>query len=278
LKLIKNLAGTVQKTVPATFLFVFLVCSSLLSDVPENPIERKQIQEPLKSGEKLTIINHTGDIRIRRGAPEKFEAFAVIQNLQTGTPAPELKTERMPDGTVLSVDTPKETGTKPDRADLTVYVPDDISLECETFTGLIEIKGITANVSTKSDKGKILIRSVTGSVQASNGSGSVYVEFLSDVTKSAQELSTRTGDITLYVDEKIDSILHLETSGEISTDFSIQIDYDGRKEPDKTAKAKIGNAKNNIFARSKRGRIRLLRIVRSFALQKLERGLPGRKS
>jgi hypothetical protein len=55
----------------------------------------------------------------------------------------------------------------------------------------------------------------------------------------------------------------VQTSGEISTDFSLHIDFDETKEPDKIGKATVGKGGEKISATSKRGKIRLLRILNS---------------
>jgi hypothetical protein len=79
----------------------------------------------------------------------------------------------------------------------------------------------------------------------------------------SHEFTTITGDVALYLWEGMNAAVDLKTSGEISTDYSLQINFDATKEPDKMAQAVIGAGTNKISVSSKRGRIRLLRLVKT---------------
>jgi len=76
-------------------------------------------------------------------------------------------------------------------------------------------------------------------------------------------LRTKTGDISLYLWEGMSAKVVLKTSGEISTDYSLDIDFDASKEPDKIATSSIGTGSSEISVSSKRGRIRLMRLLKT---------------
>jgi len=94
----------------------------VLAQEPEAIISRKQTAEPVTAGQKVTVQNPYGDVRARRAAGKSLEVFAVIQNLDPDSPAPDLQTQRG-DGAlairVVSAEAPREGA---DRADLVVYV------------------------------------------------------------------------------------------------------------------------------------------------------------
>ena len=74
----------------------------------------------------------------------------------------------------------------------------------------------------------------------------------------AQEVSTLTGDITLRVPEGSFSI-ELATSGEITVDFPVEIEYRYHGEPSKEGLITIGSGATSIRLESRRGTIRVLR-------------------
>jgi putative adhesin len=220
--------------------FLFSLSLLAVSEEPDYVINRKDMKESVTPGDVLVISNSIGDVRLRGGGNEDVEVHAVIQNLMKDTPSPEVIFKR--DGknlTLITTFTENPQG-KPDRVDLVAYVPDKMNAQVETTSGEIEIKGLKDDISAISEKGKITIKSVMGHIQAKNDSGSISVELLPKVTTLPQEFTTTTGDISLFLSEGINADVSLQSSGEISTDFSLHIDFDGTKEPDKIAKSTIG--------------------------------------
>jgi hypothetical protein len=247
---------------------MFLLCNfvfaiTLLFAAEDYVIDRKDLKEPLSAGDKLIITNPIGDIRLRGGGNDVLEVHAVIQNLLKDTPPPEIHFNH--EGTTLTVTTSfiQNPYGNQDRIDLVAFVPEKILTQVQTTFGEIEIKGLKDDISAASQKGKITIKSVIGHVEAKNDSGSISAELLPEVTSLPQDFVTSTGDISLFFSQGLDANVAAETSGEISTDFSLQIDFDQSKEPDKLGKATIGKGGPKISASSKRGKIRLLRILNS---------------
>lgn len=243
------------------FLFAAILLSA--ADEPDYVIDRKDLKEPLKAGDTLIISNPLGDIRLRGGGNDVVEVHGVIQNLMKDTPMPEISLKREGKTLTLTTSFTQNPQGKQDRIDLVAFVPEKILTQAETTFGEIEIKGLKDDISVVSQKGKITIKSVMGHVEAKNDSGSISVELLPEVTSLAQNFVTSTGDISLYFSEGIDANVAAQTSGEISTDFSLHIDFDETKEPDKIGVATIGKGGEKISASSKRGKIRLLRILNS---------------
>jgi hypothetical protein len=249
---------------------MFLICNFFLAltflyaaDESDFVIDRRDLKDPLNAGDKLIISNSIGDIRLRGGGNGVVEVHAVIQNLMKGTPMPEINFKREGKTLTLMTSFTQNPQGKQDRIDLVAFVPEKISTQVKTTFGEIDIKGIKDDVSATSEKGKITIRSVMGHVESKNDSGSISVELLPEVTNRPQSFLTTTGDISLFFPNGIHSNVDVQTSGEISTDFTIQIDFDEKKEPAKIGKSVIGRGGQKISASSKRGKIRLLRIENS---------------
>lgn len=242
-----------------------LLLPALLSGASGGSAEilRKQLKEPVGAGESVALVNMYGDIRIRGNDAKTLDTYAVIQNLEEGTPAPEMKTEHKDGQVVVTVEYTEKPKDRPDRADLVFYVPAGTTVHVQTADGLIEVKGFKGDVTAETKSGNVVIRSVKGTVNAQSEDGPLQVDLEAGVTNRPQEFITRTGDISLYFWEGVNADATLETSGEISTDFTLQVDFDGAKEPDKKASARIGAGGAAIHAASKRGRIRLLRLVKT---------------
>lgn len=242
--------------------FFLLISAIVIADEAEFKIDRKQIQEPISTTETAIVDNPFGDVRLRSGADAKIlEVFAVIQNLEPHTPAPEIQITHKEGQVLLTVHSSQIKG-KLDRADLVIYVPDGVKTKTKTVHGMIEVKGIAGDVSANSERGEIIIRSVKGHVEAENRSGSVLAELMPDATSRPENFVTRTGNITLYFWEGFNANIVLETSGEITTDYSVQIDYHPSQEPAKIARASLGNPQRQISARSKQGKISILRLLK----------------
>jgi hypothetical protein len=249
---------------------MFLICNFFLvlavlnaADESDFVIDRKDLKESVKANDKLIISNSIGDIRLRGGGNGVVEVHAVIQNLMKDTPMPEINFKREGNTLTFTTSFTANPQGKQDRIDVVAFVPEKIITQVETTSGEIDIKGIKDDVSALSEKGKITIRSVMGHLESKNDSGSISVELLPEVTSLPQKFVTTTGDISLFFSNGLDANVDVQTSGEISSDFTIHIDFDEKKEPDKIGKSVIGEGGQKISASSKRGQIRLLRIENS---------------
>jgi hypothetical protein len=76
------------------------------------------------------------------------------------------------------------------------------------------------------------------------------------------DFTTVTGNIELWLSEDLHANIRAETSGDITTDYSIQITYTEATEPDKVGIAVLGKGGTAIHAASKRGNIRLMRMIK----------------
>ncbi len=221
--------------------------------------ETSEWLETIEAGGRVRVVNPTGNIYARFGGYDNVvEVLATIQRPE-GSTGRDVSVARSGAGLDLTV-----SGKASGRVDLVIFVPLGATLDARTQDGRIEIKGLRGDVIASSIKGDIWIRSVEGRVQAKTARGEISAALATGVTPKRQDFTTVTGDIEIYLREDANMRVTLATSGEISTDFSMQIEHRRFEEPGKHAVAVVGRGGPELFLSSKRGRIRLLRLQKGF--------------
>ena len=256
------------------------VCALPLLLVPAIPTSaegplNKQVEEWFESVQPdgtIRVRNAFGNVHARFGGYEgQAEILATTQRLEDE--APELRVERLSveKGLNVTVDfalaegeaRPADDATR-DRVDLVLFVPRGVRLDIETEDGLIAVKKLKSDVVASSRTGDLQIKSVNGNVQAKTVHGRIEATLETGATADAQTFSTVTGDIEIWVWEDARSDVQMATSGEISTDFSIQIEHRRFEEPSKFATATLGGGGPELSLHSKKGRVKLLRLQKNF--------------
>lgn len=248
---------------------------------PWKPATRQWI-ETVAAGKRLKLVNPHGDIHVRFGGYEnKVEIVATIQRLEESLPELTVTFRRDEAGLEATVGpqapsepaAPAAPGTSKtrDRVDLAVFVPKGVALHARTEAGRMDIKGLESDLDAESVKGEIGIVKVKGRVQARSESGEISITLETGATRESQEFSTRTGDISVHLWEDANLTARIATSGEISTDFSLQVERNRFKEPGKHALAVIGKGGPELSLASKRGNIHLLWLPRHFKRDEAEK-------
>lgn len=240
-------------------------------------IEERRLFAALPAGGRLEVENPYGDVRLRQGGESgtEVELFALLQPSPQGELL-EVAFATTGDTLTATVRSTKEsTARRPARADLVLFVPSSFPVRVTTGSGdgLIEAKGIRGSLHAIAVRGDIVAKGVKGGICAQSRSGTISAEL--GGTGEQQSLVTETGAIEAYLWEDADLTVTAATSGEISTDFSLQIDYRRSEEPSKMATAVLGKGTSSLRIESKQGRVRMLRLPRGF---KKEGSNEGRKS
>jgi len=251
----------------AWLLLLGLASTAVLGGPPEDEAvakESRQWMESVRAGGTLRVENPYGDVYARFGGYEdKVEILATLQHLD---PGPRLEVERDEVDSGLRVRVRPGSGEEGgssatrNRVDLVVFVPQGARLDVETREGKIEAKGLRSDLVASSISGDIRIRGIEGHVQAKSARGRLSATLESGVTDRGQALSSETGEIEVHLWEDADLDVYIATSGEITTDFSIEIEHRRHEEPGKHATAKVGSGGPGLTLRSRRGDIRLLRL------------------
>jgi len=253
--------------------FAFIVLGTILGQQQPVAVEKawekisSQSFETIEAGSRIRVVNPFGSIHARFGGYEnQVEILATVQRLEGGPSGPQVLISLAEDG-VLDVTT--APGPEPDppegsrsRVDLVLFVPEGAALDAETREGQIDVKGLKGDLTARSEKGDIRIRSVEGRVRAKTARGRIEASLETGVTSESQDFSTETGDIAVYLWEDANVEIDIATSGEIGTDFSINIEHRRYEEPGKHAVATVGQGGSKLSLYSKRGGVRLLRLQR----------------
>jgi hypothetical protein len=227
--------------------------------------ESAQWLEEIGPGERVRVVNPLGDIRARFGGYEnRVEILATLQYTEQQTSIPHVTLIPADGGLDVSTRWTPSEGAGRGRVDLVVFVPQGATLDARTEDGLLEAKGLKGDLIASSLQGEIRIRSIQGRVNAKSSRGAISAAIETGATEQPQSITTETGDIEVYLWEDAAMEVQLATSGEISTDFTIEIEHRKFEEPGKYGRATIGKDGPPLVLESKRGRVRLLRQQRDF--------------
>ena len=235
----------------------------------------RQWIETVAPGKRLLLVNPHGDVYVRFGGYEnRVEIVATIQRLEPSLPPLTVAFRQVEAGLDATVgpegssdpEFPAVPGIEKtrDRVDLAVFVPKGVALHVRTGEGRMEIKGLESDLDAESVKGDIRIAKIKGRVQARSERGAIVAMLEAGATAESQELTTSTGDITVHLWEDAKATVRIATSGEIATDYSLQVERRRFEEPGKHAVAVVGEGGPELSLLSKRGNVRLLWQPRHF--------------
>lgn len=227
-------------------------------------VQERRAEGVVPEGGRLAVVNPLGDVRLRAGGQSgrKVEVFSALQPSSEGV-LPEVRLVQEAEGTLRVVAQAPPSGGRAGRADLVLFVPGSVSVSVSTEQGAVEVRGLGGAVDARSGGGNIVAKGVKGGLCARSQTGSIVAE-LESGTQGAQALTTLTGDITAYLWEDASLTVRAATSGEISTDFSLAMEYRRSEEPNKVATVVVGGGAGRLALESKQGRVRILRLPRGF--------------
>jgi hypothetical protein len=251
----------------AWLLLCGLASTLALGGLPEGEAvakESRQWMESVRAGGTIRVENPYGDVYARFGGYEdQVEILATLQHLDPGARL-EVERDEVDSGLRVWVHPAVGSGDRSpesrNRVDLVLFVPRGARIDIETREGKIEAKGLRSDLVASSISGDIRIRGIEGHVQAKSARGRLSATLETAVTDRGQALTTETGEIEVHLWEGADLDVSVATSGEITTDYSIQIEHRRHEEPGKHATATVGSGGPGLTLRSRRGDIRLLRL------------------
>ncbi len=230
-------------------------------------IEKFQWQGPLGESSGLDILNELGDVRTRLSNDREVYVSAVIQRHEADPHQADVRIgEKDGKMTIETVFAAAESfdpeiltpGMARRRIDLTVIVPLGARLDVRTVKGLIEAKGLESDVTATSVSGDVVV-SILGSLEARTERGEITATFKSTEWQAPPALETLTGDIHLWLPQDADVTVRAETTGLITTDYSIRIESEPAPSEQKAATARIGQGKGRLSIHSTKGSVRILR-------------------
>jgi len=171
----------------------------------------------------VEVRNDFGDIRVRFAGDRRIEASAAIQRLGPGPEDVGVTVERRGGAVVLTVTyppgrirdaDPQPSKTSMDRLDLTLYLPEGVSLNARTFRGMVEARAVRSDVAAETLDGDITIIT-RRSAWARTAGGAMRVTLDADVAGGPNLLVSETGKIVLTLSAGVGVDLRAETGGAI---------------------------------------------------------------
>lgn len=226
--------------------------------------------EKIDAGAAVRVVNPYGNVYARFGGYENQVEILSTTQIIDRSAAP-LTLRREVSGGSLSIDvvvegfdrdTTPARGSRKDRVDLVLFVPQGAIVDVRTVGGEVQAKGLESRLTVATESGDIDIRGNKGHVDARSERGSISAMLESGVTADEQSFVTETGDIEIYLREDAGADVRLATSGTITSDFSMTVEHRPREEPGKVATVLAGSGGAPVSLYTKRGALRLLRLPR----------------
>ena len=237
--------------------------------VPGFEIERVSRIASVAEGLGVTVVNRFGDVRARFGGYEgRAEVFANVQQFDDEGPRLLVETRKTPAGVEVSVGyRVSESGelvTAPDpgwkkRADMVVWVPRGAPLAVTTVDGLVDLRGLESDVRAVTAGGAIKARKMRGALDFRSGSGEVLVVLESWDGAREHSFASEAGDLSVVLGGEADTTIRVATSGLVSTDVSLGLDYRADRRPVRRAEALLGEGSGTVTISSGDGHVRLIR-------------------
>jgi DUF4097 and DUF4098 domain-containing protein YvlB len=196
-------------------------------------VERSEQVLRLGGGQRVIARNDFGDVRARFGGyVGDLEILAVLQ--QFANEGPKLDVQTRTEGETLIVDVgyanaagervTKRTPGQRRRVDLVLLVPEKSPLDVVTSHGLIQLRGLTSDVTARSESGEIQLRSIRGNIDVATGSGEILAALPAQEREQVQRIRTESGDLRLIVAE--DGHFRIDSTGDglVSTEFPLRFD------------------------------------------------------
>jgi hypothetical protein len=238
--------------------------------VPGFEIERVSWVGTVAAGGGVVVRNRFGDVRARFGGYEgRVELLGNAQQFANEGARLTVVTEETPAGIEMTVGTRStETGElvatpvpgQMKRADIVVYVPRGAPLSIATADGLVDVRGLQSDVRASTSSGEIKARKVAGALDFQTASGELLVVLAAWDTPREHALASRSGDLSVVFGGEVDAVVHVATSGLISTDLSMEIDYQAGRRPIRRGRALVGAGSSTVSISSDEGDVVLTRL------------------
>lgn len=206
------------------------VSSRGFSDVPDvgriSQLAKPQHGFPFRGGQQfkvgsfptLNVVDLSGSINVVSGGPADVVTVQPDQSngffggngpFQSST----IQASQSPDGSTLTINVNADSS---DSADVTLTVPQDITLHLQTQDGDISISGVTGQMTLSSDGGDIELDGDTLQQHSSIQTNSGDIDFAGAIDpRGTYQLTSNSGDITVGLDGG--TPYHLHTISESGT-------------------------------------------------------------
>ena len=267
-------------------LCAFVLTASAVHGEENWLLERRERTFSVSPATAISFENPFGNVHVRVGEPEQVYVLVNSQRDQRDPRTFDLATS-LKEGSfemrAVAVgelgEVQPETGWNRHRADFTLFVPPGAATHFVTEDGLIEVRGTRAKTRLETETGEMRLR-LAGPFEARSVHGDVLLQLVRTDFEEASEITTSTGQIRVALPIGAEAHVDLETRGEITTDYSIEID---RSDPTRKKRGVLrtgpGKRGPRLSLSSSQGEIHVVEmLVRDPSTEKVEKtDLPAGK-
>lgn len=211
----------------------------------------------IPKGKKVVVKNFFGNLASRLRSEPQIGISATIQKIGPNPPSPEFDINDSGEVTFITVKYPKgqfdDNGVLIGRTDLSIVVPETVTVEMETSYGDIGAKKHFSNIYAKTESGNIKLGSV-GELNAYSVSGDITIDMYNYIWKAPQKVQTEQGNVRLILARQAD--LAVKLSGKSIShnlaDYQVAV-----KQSQGTAEFVLNNAHSEAVFSAPQGKIRV---------------------
>lgn len=146
------------------------------------------------------------------------------------------------------------------RIDIGIQMPKGLDLVVRTRSGRIEVKGVEGKVELLTESGNVLAEIEASTFQASSQLGEIRAKVMSTRSDDPVTLRSTNGGVWVQLLEGASAAVEVESSGVISTDYSMEIDREaGRRH--KKGRATVGEGRRKISLSTVNGQARVSSLI-----------------
>ncbi len=236
---------------------------------PDFEIERFSWTGSVAAERGVAVVNRFGTVRARFGGYEgQVEVFANVQHFASEGPRLVVEIAESQTGVEVTVGyrngetgewvTVRDPGHKK-RADMVVYVPRGAPLSASTDRDLIDARGLKSDVRARTVSGDVTARKIDGELDFGTASGDVLALLERWGSERQHAFASDSGDLSIYFGGEVNARIRVATSGRISTDFSLSVDYQADRRPIKRGETLVCKDLSTVAISSVDGHVRLVR-------------------
>ena len=176
-------------------LTVSIFCSVSTAEKAEHQIERFSQTVSISEPTTIKIINHYGDIRIRKADDDQFIYHGVAQSQASQQVSLDFQQNKSQITAVVKYSSPDKT-TDLDRFDLALIVPDLVTLDIEIEQGNLTTKGLASAIKVRTNDANIQIKT-SKAVDLLSKHGDVELSIKATDAKTQSTIQTYEGAVTV---------------------------------------------------------------------------------
>lgn len=234
-------------------MLVVVLCAESFADTNQHKIQRFTENVTIKKPTTAKIINHYGDIRIRKADDEAFIYHGVAQT----SAAQDVKFEFSHEGDVITAvvkySKPDEL-TPQDRYDLAIVVPAGVTLDIEIERGRLSSKGLENELKVKSKTSDIALKT-SRAVNLFSEQGNISLTLKGDKNKVNSTIQSYQGAVTVMYNEAT-PLFEIQTGNHITSNSSALLD--SKTTSQRSQRMGSDDAKNQIKITTDSGAINLI--------------------